>query len=111
MSTPSGGGYVPTNTQHAIAMITAWLTSDVELMDIALPDAETISRLRSYLPRDNPTVHGVVSDYDAVRDIAIELSLLAATALSCWANSLNIDPEIVLRDVAVRQSELAHETD
>lgn len=100
-----------TPTQSSIAMVTAWLTASSDLMDAAMPDATTIARLASYPGSHNPTVSGVVADYDALRDVALELSLLCATALSCWATSMGINPEDLLRDLAVRQSELALETE
>lgn len=111
MTESSGGDPLSAHAQSSIAMVTAWLTASPGLMDSALPEAETITRLASYPGRTSPTVNGVIAEYDAVRDVAIELSLLCATALSCWANSMGINPEDVLRDLAVRQSTVALEAE
>lgn len=92
-------------------MVTAWLTASVDLMDAALPDAHTINRLRGYIKKDNATVAGVIADYDVLRDIAFELSLLCATALSCWADHIGVDAEHLLRDIALSQAQYAHETE
>lgn len=95
MSTPS---------EHAMSMITAWMTKSRELMDIAKPPSPTIDRLATYSARPNVTLHGITSDYDAMKDVAIELALIAATVITLWADSQGLPPLIVLQDIAASQS-------
>lgn len=99
------------DTQHSLAMITAWMTASTELMDAAIPPAPTIARLKATSARPNETIVGIVNDYETMRMVAVELSLLCATALTCWANSMGLDPEIVLRDIALNVKQQSSELD
>jgi len=79
-----------------MAMITAWMTSAPHLMPAALPN----DHHHAALPEDSP----LCSEYTALRSITVELSLLCATALSCWADTIGISREDLLRDIALGQA-------
>lgn len=79
-----------------MAMITAWMTSSPHLMPAALPSDEQ----HAALPENSP----LRGEYNALRRITVELSLLCATAMSCWADTIGIAREDLLRDIALGQA-------
>lgn len=86
-----------TPTGDSMAMITAWMTSSPHLMPAAMPDEQH----HAALPSDS----ALRNEYAHLRTIAIELSLLCATALSCWADSIGVAREDLLKDIALGQAE------
>jgi hypothetical protein len=82
-----------------MAMITAWMTASPHLMPAAMPGEQ----YHTALPSDS----ALKQEYTHLRTIAVELSLLCATALSCWADSIGVAREDLLKDIALGRAEPA----
>lgn len=84
---------------HALAMVTAWISAAPDLLPAALPMTPTLQRIADQAPDS-----GIAEEYKTLINVSIELSLLCATAMSCWADSVGISREILIRDIALGQA-------
>lgn len=82
-----------------MAMITAWLSGSPELLDTAIPPTPVLDLILSHAPDTK-----IGMEHRDLRNVAVELSLLCATAMSCWADSIGVSREDLLRDIAVGRS-------
>jgi len=84
---------------EALMAITAWMSSTPELLDEALPKISTVTRIqRDETVTDRDQAIGEARHaYQVMRDLA----LISATAITCWATTLGIDPTLLMQDIAL----------
>lgn len=80
-------------------MITAWITGNPDLLDQAAPKVPAVRELLD--TTTGPLTDQAIDEMRYVYDIMRNLALVSATAITCWATSIGVDPGQLMQDIAL----------